>query len=52
MFYITNDKIIMTLYFYNELIKHLKFRLTELYDIVDYFVMMESTYTVEKKGVF
>ena len=37
-------KIIDTFIFYNELTM-LKFRLTELYDIVDYFVIVESTYT-------
>ena len=37
-------KIVDTFIFYNEL-KMLKFRLTELYDVVDHFVIVESTHT-------
>jgi beta-1,4-mannosyl-glycoprotein beta-1,4-N-acetylglucosaminyltransferase len=37
-------KIIDCFMFYNEL-KMLKFKLTELYDIIDYFVIIESKYT-------
>lgn len=37
-------KIIDAFIFYNEL-KMLKFRLTELYDVVDYFIIVESTST-------
>jgi beta-1,4-mannosyl-glycoprotein beta-1,4-N-acetylglucosaminyltransferase len=49
-----NNKIVDCFIFHNEL-DMLKFRLKELYDVVDYFVLVESTKTftnADKKTIF